>query len=69
MRSDPFRGGDPVGHPIETDEPDRDTRTPHRLTTYSPAGSGVPRYVGPLPPRPGPLRRVVRWLGRLIGRT
>jgi hypothetical protein len=66
-RPNPFRGGDPVGHPTETDEPDGETHSPHRLAVYHPDESGIPRYVGPAPRHAGRVRRSLGWLSRLFG--
>jgi len=56
-RPDPFRGGDPVGHPLEDDVQAHEPHPPHRLTTYRPSGTEVPRYVGPTDRRRGRIRR------------
>lgn len=56
-KSDPFRGGDPVGHPLEGEAQTHEPHLPHRLTTYRPSGTEVPRYVGPTDRRKGRIRR------------
>lgn len=57
--TNPFRSRDPVGHPQEeeSEEEGSSAHAPHRLTTYRPAGTTVPRYVGPIERRRGPVRR------------
>lgn len=56
-KPDPFRGGDPVGHPLEDDTQGRVPHPPRHLTAYRPSGTEVPRYVGPTDRRRGPIRR------------
>lgn len=61
-KRDIFGGGDPIGTLIEHGEGDKHHLHADSLTAYQRGESGIPRFVGPAPKRPGMFRRMWRWV-------